>query len=289
MEHIERAGVHSGDSIAVYPPQNITPKQIETLVDYTQRLAKGLNVIGLMNIQYVLYEGDVYVIEVNPRSSRTVPFLSKITDVPMAKLAMKTILGQKLKDLGYQNGLVPEKEGIYVKVPVFSFSKLTKVDVSLGPEMKSTGEVMGKDSTLEKALYKGLIGAGRKVPLHGSILFTVADKHKAEASEMARRFQQIGFGIWATEGTAKYFEEKGVKTKIGYKIGEEDVNLIDLIQKGKVQYVVNTTTKGKQAERDGFQIRRSSVENGVPCLTSMDTVEAVLKVIESMSFKMEQM
>ncbi|WP_234111600.1 carbamoyl-phosphate synthase large subunit [Chryseobacterium sp. R2A-55] len=289
MEHIERAGVHSGDSIAVYPPQNITPKQIETLVDYTQRLAKGLNIIGLMNIQYVLYEGDVYVIEVNPRSSRTVPFLSKITDVPMANLATKAILGQKLKDLGYENGLVPEKEGIYVKVPVFSFSKLTRVDVSLGPEMKSTGEVMGKDSTLEKALYKGMIGAGRKVPLHGAILFTVADKHKAEACELARRFQEIGFGIWATEGTAKYFEERGVKTKIGYKIGEDDVNLIDLIQKGKVQYVVNSTTKGKQSERDGFQIRRTSVENGVPCLTSMDTVEAILKVIESMSFKMESM
>lgn len=289
MEHIERAGVHSGDSIAVYPPQNITQKQIETLVDYTQRLAKGLNIIGLMNIQYVLYEGDVYVIEVNPRSSRTVPFLSKITDVPMANLATKAILGQKLKDLGYENGLVPEKEGIYVKVPVFSFSKLTRVDVSLGPEMKSTGEVMGKDSTLEKALYKGMIGAGRKVPLHGAILFTVADKHKAEACELARRFQEIGFGIWATEGTAKFFEEHGVKTKIGYKIGEDDVNLIDLIQKGKVQYVVNSTTKGKQSERDGFQIRRTSVENGVPCLTSMDTVEAILKVIESMSFKMEKM
>ena len=290
MEHIERAGVHSGDSIAVYPPQNITPKQIETLVDYTQRLAKGLNIIGLMNIQYVLFEGNVYVIEVNPRSSRTVPFLSKITDVPMANLATKAILGQKLKDLGYQNGLVPEKEGVFVKVPVFSFSKLTKVDISLGPEMKSTGEVMGKDSTLEKALYKGMIGAGRKVPLHGAILFTVADKHKAEACELARRFQEIGFKIWATEGTAKFFEEHGVKTKIGYKIEENpEINLIDLIQTGKVQYIVNTMTKGKQSERDGFQIRRTSVENGVPCLTSMDTVEAILKVIESMSFKMEKM
>ncbi len=290
MEHIERAGVHSGDSIAVYPPQNITEKQIETLVDYTQRLAKGLNVIGLMNIQYVLFEGNVYVIEVNPRSSRTVPFLSKITEVPMANLATKVILGKKLKDLGYQNGLVPNKEGVYVKVPVFSFSKLTKVDISLGPEMKSTGEVMGKDTTLEKALYKGLIGAGRKVPLHGAILFTVADKHKAEASEIAKRFHEIGFRIWATEGTAKFFEEKGIPCKIGYKIEENpEVNLIDLIQKGKVQYVVNTMTKGKQVERDGFQIRRMSVENGVPCLTSMDTVEAILKVIESMSFKMEVM
>ncbi len=289
MEHIERAGVHSGDSIAVYPPQNINAEQIATLVDYTERLAKGLNVIGLMNIQYVLFEGNVYVIEVNPRSSRTVPFLSKITNVPMANLATKAILGKKLKDLGYENGLVPNKEGVFVKVPVFSFSKLTKVDISLGPEMKSTGEVMGKDTTLEKALYKGLVAAGRKVPTFGSILFTVADKHKEEAAVLAARFHQVGFRIWATEGTAKFFETKGIPCKIGYKIGEENVNLIDLIQKGKVQYVVNTTTKGKQAERDGFQIRRMSVENGVPCLTSMDTVEAILKVIESMTFKMEVM
>lgn len=290
MEHIERAGVHSGDSIAVYPPQNLTEKQIDTLTDYTIRLAKGLNVVGLMNIQYVISnEGEVFVIEVNPRSSRTVPFLSKITKIPMANLATKSILGKKLKDLGYENGLIPNKEGVFVKVPVFSFSKLTKVDISLGPEMKSTGEVMGKDTTLEKALYKGLIAAGMRVPTHGSILFTVADKHKAEATILAKRFHEIGFRIWATEGTAKHFEQNGIPTKIGYKIDNQGENLIDLIQKGKVQYVVNTTTKGKQAERDGFQIRRMSVENGVPCLTSMDTVEAILKVIESMTFKMETM
>ena len=290
MEHIERAGIHSGDSIAVYPPQNLNQNQINTLVDYTQRLAKELNIIGLMNIQYVLSsEGEVFVIEVNPRSSRTVPFLSKITEIPMAQLATKVILGKKLKDLGYQNGLVPNKEGVFVKVPVFSFSKLTKVDISLGPEMKSTGEVMGKDCTLEKALYKGLIAAGMKVPTYGSILFTVADKHKNEASILAKRFHKIGFRIWATEGTAKHFEQHGIPTKIGYKIDHENENLIDLIQKGKVQYVVNTTTKGKQAERDGFQIRRMSVENGVPCLTSMDTVEAILKVLESLTFKIQCM
>ena len=289
MEHIERAGVHSGDSIAVYPPQNLTQEQIDTLVEYTTRLAKGLKIIGLMNIQYVISEGKVYVIEVNPRSSRTVPFLSKITNVPMANLATKAILGQKLKDVGYESGLVPNKEGIFVKVPVFSFSKLTRVDVTLGPEMKSTGEVMGKDSTLEKALYKGLIGAGRKVPLHGSILFTIDDAHKPEAAKLAKRFYDIGFKIWATRGTSKYFNSLNIPTKIGYKIEEETENLISLIQKGKVQYVVNTTTKGKQSMNDGFLIRRTSVENGVPCLTSIDTVEAILKVIESMTFKMEEM
>ncbi len=289
MEHIERAGVHSGDSIAVYPPQTLTPDQIATLEDYTKRLAKGLKVVGLMNIQYVISDGNVYVIEVNPRSSRTVPFLSKITEVPMANLATKAILGANLKDLGYKDGLVPNKEGIFVKVPVFSFSKLTRVDVTLGPEMKSTGEVMGKDSTLEKALYKGLIGAGRKVPLHGSILFTIDDVNKPEAARLAKRFYDIGFKIWATRGTSRYFNELNIPTKIGYKIEEETENLISLIQKGKVQYVVNTTTKGKQSMNDGFLIRRTSVENGVPCLTSMDTVEAILKVVESMSFKMQAM
>ncbi|MCO5249261.1 MAG: carbamoyl-phosphate synthase large subunit [Chitinophagales bacterium] len=289
MEHIERAGVHSGDSIAVYPPQNITKEEVKTLVEYTEKLAKTFHIIGLMNVQFVLFQDNVYVIEVNPRSSRTVPFLSKITDVPMAKLATKAILGSKLKDLNYSSGLVEEKRGVFVKVPVFSFSKLSKVDITLGPEMKSTGEVMGKDSTLEKALYKGLIGAGNKVPLHGSILFTVADKHKEEASILAKRFCTIGFQIWATKGTADYFQSKQIPCKIGYKIGEEKLNLIDLIHKGKVQYVVNTTTIGKTVERDGFQIRRASVENGVPCLTSMDTVEALLKVIESMTFKIEPM
>ncbi len=291
MEHIEKAGVHSGDSIAVYPPQHIYPEQKQKLIDYTIRLAKGLNVIGLMNIQYVLFEGEVYVIEVNPRSSRTVPFLSKITEIPMAKLATKVILGKKLKDLGYENGLAPEKEGIFVKVPVFSFSKLTKVDITLGPEMKSTGEVMGKDITLEKALYKGLIAAGRKIPLHGTILFTIDDKHKPEATKIAKRFMEIGFKVLATQGTAIAFEEVGIKTEIVYKIadGESNNTILEKIQRGEVHYVVNTFSSGKKPEKDGFRIRRSSVENGVPCFTSLDTVEAVLKVIESMTFKMEAM
>jgi len=289
MEHIEKAGVHSGDSIAVYPPQNIGKENIDQLIDYTTRLAKGLGVIGLMNIQYILSEGKVYVIEVNPRSSRTVPFLSKITDVPMSSLATKAILGKKLKDLGYKNGLVPNKDGIFVKIPVFSFSKLHKVDITLGPEMKSTGEVMGKDTTLEKALYKGLVAAGMKVPLHGSVLFTVADKHKHEALNLARKFADIGYKIYATNGTAKYFEKGNLFSYLVNKLdNSSDEDLLDLIQKGNIQFVVNTMTKGKEYERDGFRIRRASVENGVPCLTSMDTVEALVKVIESMTFQMQE-
>jgi len=289
MEHIERAGVHSGDSIAVYPPQSICKENLDDLVDYTIRLAKGLGVIGLMNIQYILNEGKVYVIEVNPRSSRTVPFLSKITDIPMASLATKAILGKKLKDLGYKNGLAPNKDGIFVKIPVFSFSKLHKVDITLGPEMKSTGEVMGKDTTLEKALYKGLVAAGMKVPLHGAVLFTVADKHKLEALDLARRFAGIGYKIYATSGTAKFFEVNGLYSYVVNKLDDSiEENLLDLIQKGNIQFVVNTMTKGKEYERDGFRIRRASVENGVPCLTSMDTVEALVKVIESMTFQMQE-
>jgi carbamoyl-phosphate synthase large subunit len=209
----------------------------------------------------------------------------------MAKLATKVILGKKLKELGYENGLAPEKEGIFVKVPVFSFSKLTKVDITLGPEMKSTGEVMGKDSTLEKALYKGLIAAGRKVPLNGTILFTIDDKHKPQAKNIAKRFLETGFKILATQGTAIAFEKAGIKSEIVYKIADGDSNntILEKIQRGEVHYVVNTLSSGKKPEKDGFRIRRSSVENGVPCFTSLDTVEAVLKVIESMTFKMEAM
>ncbi|MED3909295.1 carbamoyl-phosphate synthase large subunit [Peribacillus simplex] len=289
MEHIERAGVHSGDSIAVYPPQNLTEKQKEVIIDYTTRLAKGLNIIGLLNIQYVISNEEVYVIEVNPRSSRTVPFLSKITNVPMANLATKVILGHSLESRGYQSGLVPEQSGVYVKVPVFSFAKLRGVDISLGPEMKSTGEVMGKDSTLEKALYKGLVASGFKIEGHGSVLLTISDKDKQEALLLARRFHNIGFKLIATSGTAALLEQSGIPTAIVGKIGEEGTNLLDVIRNGDAQFVINTLTKGKQPERDGFRIRRESVENGVTCLTSLDTAEAILRVIESMTFSAEAM
>ncbi|WP_342541830.1 carbamoyl-phosphate synthase large subunit [Paenisporosarcina sp. FSL H8-0542] len=289
MEHIERAGVHSGDSIAVYPPQNLTCEQVNTLVDYTTRLAKGLNIIGLLNIQYVISKGEVYVIEVNPRSSRTVPFLSKITNIPMAKIATKAILGQSLPSQGIANGLAPSPRGVFVKVPVFSFAKLRRVDITLGPEMKSTGEVMGKDITLEKALYKGLVAAGMEIKDHGSVLMTIADKDKEEAVSIANRFTSIGYRILATEGTANALKEAGIPVTTVNKIGSEGPTLLDYIQKGDAQFVINTLTKGKLPESDGFRIRRESVENGIPCLTSLDTAEAMLRVIESMTFQAEEM
>ncbi|TWT04698.1 carbamoyl-phosphate synthase large subunit [Planomicrobium sp. CPCC 101079] len=289
MEHIERAGVHSGDSIAVYPTQNISQEQLNTLVDYTTRLAKGLNVIGLLNIQYVISKGEVFVIEVNPRSSRTVPFMSKITNIPMANIATKAILGQSIVEQGFTPGLAPLSKGVYVKVPVFSFAKLRRVDITLGPEMKSTGEVMGKDITLEKALYKGLAAAGMEVKDHGCVLMTISDKDKEEAVGLAKRFKAIGYHIMATEGTAKALEQAGIRvTQIG-KIGAEGKTLLDVIQNGEAQIIINTLTKGKQPERDGFRIRRESVENGIPCMTSLDTAQAMLRVIESMTFSAEEM
>lgn len=284
MEHIERAGVHSGDSIGVYPPQSLSEEVKQKLVSYTIDLARGLNIVGLLNIQYVISNEEVFVLEVNPRSSRTVPFLSKITNVPMAKIATKVILGQSIEDQGCQTGLVPEQEGVFVKVPVFSFEKLRRVDITLGPEMKSTGEVMGKDTTLEKALYKGMIAAGMKFKEFGTVLLTVADKDKEEALALAKRFSSIGYQLMATEGTAKYLQNNGIKVKTVGKIGSPGQNLIDVIRKGEAQMVINTLTKGKQPERDGFRIRRESVENGVPCLTSLDTAKAILRVIESMTF-----
>jgi carbamoyl-phosphate synthase large subunit len=289
MEHIERAGIHSGDSIAVYPPQNLSDATMRTIVDYTERLAIGLKIKGLLNIQFVISEGQVFVIEVNPRSSRTVPFLSKITRIPMANIATKVILGQSITEQGYVTGLAPVSAGVYVKVPVFSFAKLRRVDTTLGPEMKSTGEVMGKDVTLEKALYKGLVAAGMEIKEYGSVLLTVADKDKDEIVELAKRFTNIGYQILATEGTAKTLTKAGIKADIVSKIGSNEPTLIDVIQKGDVRLVINTLTKGKMPERDGFRIRREAVENSIPCLTSIDTANAMLRVIESITFQMDNM
>lgn len=260
MEHIERAGVHSGDSIAVYPAQRLSSQVKNTIVDYTTRLATGLNIIGMLNIQYVVDGEEVFVIEVNPRSSRTAPFLSKITEIPMANVATRVILGENLIDLGYTPGLAPEKQEIFVKVPVFSFAKLRSVDTSLGPEMKSTGEVMGKDVTLEKALYKGFVASGTTMHDYGTVLLTVADRDKEEAVELAKRFNRIGFTIMATKGTASTLEEADIPVSQVKKIGENQETLIDYIRNGQVTLVVNTLTTGKRPERDGFQIRRESVE-----------------------------
>lgn len=290
MEHIERAGVHSGDSIAVYPSQKLSKRIKQEVVDTAIRIARGLKVIGLLNIQFVIHRDRVYVIEVNPRASRTVPFLSKITGVPMAKVATQLILGETLQGLGYRTGIHPEPDrSVFVKVPVFSFAKLRRVDVTLGPEMKSTGEVMGQDVTLEKALYKGLLASGMTIPSHGSVLFTIADKDKEEALELVRRFYDIGYNVLATEGTAKMIAGRNIPVTVVNKIGGPDPNLLDLIRHGGAQFVVNTLTKGQRPARDGFRIRRESVENGVVCLTSLDTTEALLTVLESLAFRTECM
>jgi len=290
MEHIERAGVHSGDSIAVYPSQNLSATVKEKIVDYTRKLAHSLHIIGLINIQFVVRNEDVFVIEVNPRSSRTVPFLSKITNIPMANIAMKVILGNTLQSLHLQTGLIAEKEEVYVKVPVFSFAKLKNAEISLGPEMKSTGEVMGKDYTLEKALYKGLVASGMKIHSTGSVILTVADKDKEEASRLAKRFHQIGYRIMATKGTAMYFKTKNIPVEEVEKIESNSKNnLLEIIRTGKAQLVINTVTKGREIARDGFRIRRESVENAVPCLTSLDTAWAILKVLESRVFTVDSM
>lgn len=282
MEHVERAGVHSGDSIAVYPPQTLSSKVIYTIIDYTKRLAVALHVKGLLNIQFVVVNDEVYIIEVNPRSSRTVPFLSKVTDVKMVNLATRIALGATVKELGYHSGLVPPKPYVAVKAPVFSFAKMTDVDIALGPEMKSTGEVMGIDYHYARALYKAIIGSGMNVPTKGCILFTVADKDKDEMKQLAKAFSDIGFEICATEGTAKAIQAMGIDAEIVGKVHERSTDIIQMIKSGKINMVINTLTQGKHSMKDGFKIRRATVEHGVACLTSLDTAWEVLRVLSFM-------
>ena len=285
MEHIERAGVHSGDSMAVYPPQTLSKEVIATIADYTKRLAIGLNCIGMMNIQFVIKDETVYVIEVNPRASRTVPFLSKVTDIPMAQVATKLILGQSLKELGYEDGLYPESAQVHVKAPVFSFTKLAKVDSLLGPEMKSTGEVMGSDVTLEKALYKAFEASYFHLPEFGNVVFTIADDTKEEALALAKRFANIGYGVLATEGTAKYFAENGLDSIHVDKVGQESDNDIPaLVRAKKVQAIVNTVGTKRTFDEVGSAIRSSAIEQGVPLFTALDTADAMVRVLESRSF-----
>ncbi|WP_128895085.1 carbamoyl-phosphate synthase large subunit [Longirhabdus pacifica] len=289
MEHVERAGVHSGDSIAVYPPQSLSETIKQQIVKITTDIAKNLKIMGLLNIQFVIHQDKVYVIEVNPRSSRTVPFLSKITDIPMANIATKVILGQKLEQLGYKEGLWPEADYVSVKVPVFSFAKLRSVDTTLGPEMKSTGEVMGRDDNFAKALYKGLIASNMKIPLAGTIIATVSDKDKTEAIQVLKGFYDMGFKLVATGGTASLLEAEGMKVNEVKKLSEGSPNIIDLIRKGEVQFIINTLTRGKTPARDGFRIRREAVENGIVCFTSLDTANALLKMLEKLQFSSKAM
>lgn len=285
MEHIERAGVHSGDSIAVYPPNRLSESIKQKCLEATDKIAKELEVVGLINIQLIIHEEEVYVIEVNPRASRTIPFLSKVTGITMANLATKCILGESLQNKGFKTEIYPESENVYVKLPVFSFEKLRSVDTTLGPEMKSTGEAIGYDTTLEKALYKGLIASGISIPFEGSVLLTVADKDKAEAYHIAKRFYELGFQLYATEGTAKYLLNKNLPVRAVGKIGTDEKNVLTIIQNGEVQFVVNTLTSGKQPRSDGFRIRREAVEHGIISLTNLDTAEAILHVIDSATFR----
>ena len=279
MEHLERAGVHSGDSISVYPTQTLDKKYEKEIIMYTEKIAKELNVIGILNIQFIVSNDKVYIIEVNPRSSRTVPYISKVTNLPMIDVATEVILGKKLKDMPYGTGLYKKSDYVCVKMPVFSFEKIKNADTSLGPEMKSTGEVLGVDKNFENAVLKAFIASGANVSKTGSILITIRDKDKEEVLPIAKKFKEKGFIIYSTIGTAKYLKEHGIDAIVVEKIWEGKDSIIDLIQSGKINFVVNTPTKGKQANRDGFKIRRLAVECKIPCFTSLDTVNALYKAI----------
>ncbi len=282
MEHVERAGVHSGDSIAVYPAWNISDEMTETIVNASRNLALSLQTKGLVNIQYLIYNGELNVIEVNPRSSRTIPYISKVTGVPMVDLATRAMFGEKLKDMGYGTGLYKKSPYVAVKVPVFSFEKLINVDNHLGPEMKSTGEVLGIASTLEEALYKGLIGAGYKMKRGGGVFITVRNSDKCEIGDVAKKYADLGFKIYATEGTANYLHEYGINAITVKKIHEDKRdNTLTLIESGKIQYVISTSAKGRQPERDSVKIRRKTVERNIPCLTSIDTANALADCLKS--------
>ena len=282
MEHIERTGVHSGDSISVYPAHTITADIKEKITDYTERLAKALHVKGMINIQFIVMGGEVYVIEVNPRSSRTVPYISKVTGIPIVDLATKVIIGKTIKELGYKPGLQPEAEYVAIKMPVFSFEKLRGAEISLGPEMKSTGECLGIATTFNEALYKAFLGAGVELPKHKQMIMTVNDKDKPEAVGVAKRFVDLGYKIYATRSTAKYLQDHGVDALRVNKITQESPNVMDLILGHKIDLVIDTPTEGHgDKNRDGFLIRRNAIETGVYCITAMDTANALATSLES--------
>lgn len=281
MEHIERAGIHSGDSISVYPAQTISQNAKDTIEEYTKRLARSLHVIGMINIQFIVCGEEVYVIEVNPRSSRTVPYISKVTGIPIVPLATKVILGYKIKDMGYKPGLQPEAKYFAIKMPVFSFEKIRGADISLGPEMKSTGECLGIAETFNEALYKAFIGAGVKLPKHKNMIITVKDEDKQDVVDIAKRFQARGYKIFATRSTAKVLKENGVKVTRTNKIEQPSPNLMDLILGHKIDLVIDTPSQGVDKAKDGFLIRRNAIETGVNVLTSLDTATALVTSLEN--------
>jgi len=281
MEHIERAGVHSGDSISVYPAYTLSQEIIDTIEDYTKKLAMSLHVKGMINIQFIVCDGKVYVIEVNPRSSRTVPYISKVTGIPIVKLATKCIIGHKIKELGYTPGLQPKADYYAIKMPVFSFEKIRGAETSLGPEMKSTGECLGIAKTFNEALYKAFLGAGVVLPKHKKIIMSVKDADKQEIIPLAKRFEKLGYEIYATRSTADVLRENGVDAIKVNKIHQEAPTVMDLLLEHKIDIVVDTPTQGRDKSRDGFLIRRTSIETGVNCFTSLDTVDALLTSLES--------
>ena len=281
MEHVERAGVHSGDSISVYPARTISDNVKKTIAEYTRRLAKALHVIGLINIQFIAVGEEVYVIEVNPRSSRTVPYISKVTGIPIVDLATEVIIGKKIRDLGYEPGLQKEASYVAIKMPVFSFEKIRGAEISLGPEMKSTGECLGIAKTFEEALYKAFLGAGIDLPKFKQMIITVKDADKGEAIEIGRRFEKLGYTIYATRSTAQALKDAGVKARKVNKIQQESPTVMDLILGHKIDLVIDTPTQGRDKSRDGFLIRRTAIETGVNCLTSLDTAAALVTSLES--------
>ena len=285
MEHIERTGVHSGDSISVYPAPTVSDKVKETIAEYSRRLAKALHVIGLINIQFISVGDEVYVIEVNPRSSRTVPYISKVTGIPIVDLASEVIMGKKIRDLGYEPGLQPAADYFAIKMPVFSFEKIRGAEISLGPEMKSTGECLGIAKTFNEALYKAFLGAGVDLPKYKQMIITIKDADKGEAIEIGRRFEKLGYTIYATRSTANALKEAGVSARKVNKIHQESPTVMDLLLGHKIDLVIDTPTQGRDKSRDGFLIRRTAIETGVNCLTSLDTANALLTSLENTDAK----
>ena len=281
MEHIVREGIHSGDSISVYPAQSLTAKTKATIEEYTRRLAKSLHVIGLINIQFIVSHEEVYVIEVNPRSSRTVPYISKVTGIPIVPLATRVILGAKIRDLGYTPGLQKEADYFAIKMPVFSFEKIRDADISLGPEMKSTGECLGIAANFNEALYKAFIGAGIRLPKYKNMIISVRDEDKEEAVQIAKRFEALGYNIFATKGTAKALMDADVQVRMTRKIEQESPNILDLILGHRIDLVIDTPSQGVEKSHDGFVIRRNAIETGVNVLTAIDTAKALISSLEN--------